>query len=776
MRVHRPNPARPRRPQLRVEQLEDRSVPATFTVSTLADGGAGSLRQAILDANAAPGADAIDFTVAGTILITNGSLPTVTGPVNIDGRTAPGFAGSPVVAIDFHGFGGLIFGTGAADSTLRSTADVNASGPGIILEGRRIVIAGNYVGVGLDGTTKAGNTGNGIEIHASSSGDTIGGTGADDANVISGNGGNGIAIVGAARNSVVANFIGTDKTGTVAVGNLDNGILITGGATGNTIGGTTAVPQFTIKPTDGNVISGNGGDGVLITARSQFNTLSGNFIGVDLSGKVSLGNTQDGVAIVNADNNSLIGTFRNDQPFVFFNVIGGNGGNGLRIDNSDNTIVHANFFGLGVDNQTPVGNALNGTLVEGNSANTTYGGVIPLGNVTAANGQNGVAVQDTASGFLSFNTFSGIGAFTTQTGIGNHNDGFLITSTGSGIVLKVNVVSQNDVNGVEITGRAHGVQLVQTLIGTSTNGGSAMPNGGDGVHIGGHAFGNVVGGVQTNFSVAPRNLISGNNGNGVAVVDHARDNRINFGYIGTDFSGTTALPNHGDGIFIGPGTSGTRIGSRDPNLFTLVSGNAGHGIEMQGSTGNSVIGTAIGVDLTGAVPLPNGGSGVSITGSSNNAIGSTKAGGGDTIAYNLGSGVTVISGSGNTIRGNSIHSNLVLGIDLGPAGNPGVTAPVLTSAAPLPGNTIRIAGLVHGRPGSVVTVDLYANFNDVALGVTEGWFYIGTVNVTIGANRVSKFVFKAYNPPPGVQVFTATATNAAGSTSKFSAGILAVGP
>src|SRR5947208_2971374 len=140
MHTPRPNPADRRRPQLRVERLEDRSVPATFTVSTLTDGGAGSLRQAILDANAAPGADTIAFSVAGTIQITNGSLPNITDAVTIDGTTAPGFAGSPVVEIDFHGFGGLIFGTGAANSTLRSTADVNASGPGMILEGRKIVV------------------------------------------------------------------------------------------------------------------------------------------------------------------------------------------------------------------------------------------------------------------------------------------------------------------------------------------------------------------------------------------------------------------------------------------------------------------------------------------------------------------------------------------------------------------------------------------------------------------------------------------------------------
>jgi hypothetical protein len=303
-----------------------------------------------------------------------------------------------------------------------------------------------------------------------------------------------------------------------------------------------------------------------------------------------------------------------------------------------------------------------------------------------------------------------------------------------------------------------------------------MPNGGNGVQIGGNAHDNVIGGVQTDFSVTPRNVISANTGHGIAVLDSAHDNRINFSYIGTDLSGRAALPNGGDGIFLDAGTTGTRIGSRDPNLFTLVSGNTGHGIEIAGSSGNSVIGTWIGPDATGALPLPNGGSGVFIDGGTSNVIGSTKTGGGNDIAFNLGSGVSALSGNRNTIRGNSIHSNAVLGIELGPTGNTGVTPPEHTAAGPFLNNNIRVVGVVKGRPGSAVTVDVYANFDDEPLDKTEGWFYLGSVGVVINPKGRAVFRFEAYNPPPGVQVFTATATNAAGSTSEFSPGNQSVGP
>src|SRR4029077_9057972 len=117
------------------------------------------------------------------------------------------------------------------------------------------------------------------------------------------------------------------------LGNALNGVRITNGARRNTIGGNTpTATAFTGKPMDGNVISGNGANGVLLTDGAGFNTLSGNFIGTDLAGTRALGNALDGVAILNgADDNSLIGTTFPQPPFVYLNLVSGNGGNGLRI-------------------------------------------------------------------------------------------------------------------------------------------------------------------------------------------------------------------------------------------------------------------------------------------------------------------------------------------------------------------------------------------------------------------------------------------------------------
>jgi len=90
---------------------------ATFPVTTLLDGGDGSLRDAIVQANANPGADEITFSVAGTISLRS-ALPGIAGPVTIAGGTAPGFVSSPVVTVNFAGRSGLRFAAGSDGSSL----------------------------------------------------------------------------------------------------------------------------------------------------------------------------------------------------------------------------------------------------------------------------------------------------------------------------------------------------------------------------------------------------------------------------------------------------------------------------------------------------------------------------------------------------------------------------------------------------------------------------------------------------------------------------------
>ncbi len=111
------------------------------------------------------------------------------------------------------------------------------------------------------------------------------------------------------------------------------------------------------------------------------------------------------------------------------------------------------------------------------------------------------------------------------------------------------------------------------------------------------------------------------------------------------------------------------IGSEDPLLGNVISGNTSDGIGIIGedADNNRVIHNWIGTDATGEVALGNGESGVDIDGGDQNRIGDTIQHG-NTIAHNGHDGVTVRDGTGNSIRVNSIHSNALLGIDLGADG------------------------------------------------------------------------------------------------------------
>jgi trimeric autotransporter adhesin len=210
---------------------------------------------------------------------------------------------------------------------------------------------------------------------------------------------------------------------------------------------------------------------------------------------------------LNSNSNSLIGSTLYQNPFVFYNVIAGNLGNGVSITNSNNVTVQANFLGMGADNETSVPNRGNGLLVAGSSQNTQVGGVIPLGNVISGNTLNGILVRDTVSGFISFNTFGGIAAFR-DSASPNGLDGILITSTGGNNTVRTCIISGNNGNGIEIGGNATGVQITDTSMGLNTEISGAIPNLGSGIVIRGEAHNNAIGGFQP--SIEPNVFASGN--------------------------------------------------------------------------------------------------------------------------------------------------------------------------------------------------------------------------------------------------------------------------
>ncbi|MCH9720346.1 MAG: right-handed parallel beta-helix repeat-containing protein [Actinomycetia bacterium] len=614
--------------------LEATSTSAT--VSTLSSGGSGSLRAAIKSANQAASATTITFSVAGTVRLTK-KLPEVTKPVTIDGTSAPEYVagGAPVVQVDANGNEGLVLLKGAKGSTITALALVGAEHHGLSLQSNKTTISDSYIGVRMsgeaDGNGKAG-------IHITSNSNSIGINPAGDSgvmsNLISGNSGSGIVIAGGSNNTVVANRIGTNATGTSKLANRGHGITLKKEAAENTIGGNAytdtatgqvndptgdkgkVTPVFVVPPL-GNLVSGNRGDGVHLTSGARKNVLSGNFIGTTANGNSALGNRGDGVQMVAAPRNKLIGCTFVENPFVYYNVLSGNGGHGLVITDSHNVTVHANFFGVGANNTALLPNQGNGILVEGSSRNTQVGGVIPLGNVSAGNKANGIEVKDKVTGFITFNTFGGLLAF--KGAAPNGRNGLLITSTGGDNLARTNVMSGNAGNGIRIAGRARGVTVDPNIVGATTDGQSPLPNGKHGVVLAGRAHNNVIGGTRE--SVIPQNLFSGNLGYGLVLQGDVHNNLIQETFIGTEVFGEKALPNQKGGILVTDDANNNFVGLRTKNPANIISGNIGNGVTLTERTRDNVFdNNYIGLDRTGR-DLPNSGQPVSDSGTANVFLG-----------------------------------------------------------------------------------------------------------------------------------------------------------
>ena len=165
-------------------------APTTAIVTNGNDAGAGSLRQAILNANLNPEGNQILFNIVGPTTITlSAPLPTITGPISLDATTQPGFQGAPLVQLTGVGAGaaGNGFRISAGNSTIRGFIISGFTGDGIRIDTN----GGNFI----EGNIVTGNNGNGIEI-LGTAGNRIGGTTGLTRNVISGNHGEGIRVDG----------------------------------------------------------------------------------------------------------------------------------------------------------------------------------------------------------------------------------------------------------------------------------------------------------------------------------------------------------------------------------------------------------------------------------------------------------------------------------------------------------------------------------------------------------------------------------------------------
>ncbi len=377
-------------------QTQWRMLMTTFVVTNTNDSGVGSLRQAILDANALGGLDTITFSITGagphTINLLS-ALPDIDDTVVIDGWSEPDFAGTPIIELNGSGAGsgahGLRLDTGSSGSTIRGLVINRFDGNGIRVNTSNNIVVGNYVGTNVAGTADLGNVSNGIYIQGGANGNTIGGLTAAERNLISGNDDDGLEIDSSSNNVVLGNYIGTNAAGTASIGNDDDGIQIDNGSTNNIIGGTAVGAR--------NLISGGLNNGIYVDgATTSGNTILGNYIGTTVTGLAALGNAGEGIAFVSSTNNNLVG----GTTEAARNVIGANA-NGISFDTgTTNNTVSGNYIGVGADGTTNVGNGSDGVEFWGNADDNTIGGVTTgAGNIIANSFARGIYISDsTATG------------------------------------------------------------------------------------------------------------------------------------------------------------------------------------------------------------------------------------------------------------------------------------------------------------------------------------------------------------------------------------------
>ena len=358
--------------------LESRELLSSFTVTKTDDSGPGSLRQEIMDADAAGDGSVINFQIPGTGVQTIApltDLPAISAGITIDGTTQPGAsantnpmdqADNAVLLIELSGANGStsqglqITGDGAAvhGLVIDHWCATNGYGFGLDISGQNVTIAGNFIGSDPTGNSRAAN-GEGIRLDMNAANFTLGGTSPADRNVIAGNDTDFYSVpgdTGIDNVKIVGNFIGVDAAGDailVPPTDLDKGLEIYAHGTNLTIGGTTLAER--------NVID----SGVDIDNRADV-LIQGNFFDTDITGTTRVA-VDLAVVYVEASSGITVGGTASGEANVF--------ATGFSVPNGSQAaatglVVQGNFFGT-----DPTGTIALGT---GGAGGAPWG--IDLGN------------------------------------------------------------------------------------------------------------------------------------------------------------------------------------------------------------------------------------------------------------------------------------------------------------------------------------------------------------------------------------------------------------
>ena len=455
----------------------------TFMVTNTNDSGAGSLRQAISDANGNSGLDTIAFNIPGTgvhIITPVTQLPSITSPVTLDGYTQPGSSANTLA----NGDNALVLLTGASGSTIRGLVIDNGWSTAILIQTDTIAVEGCFLGTDPTGLIAHANTqGVNADFAQPTSGMRIGGTTPAARNLISGNS-VGVIIRSGANQLVQGNFIGTDATGTAALAN-SNAIDLR--SSDNLIGGTSVGAR--------NIIAGNGNSGGISVNTDLVpptgNRIQGNFIGTDVTGTHPLGFSP--AISLNSGADTQVGGLTPTPGTPPGNVIAGSFTGVVVAQGVSNNTIQGNLIGTDATGTSAVSNLLDGINVQG-ASNVIGGTDVMARNVISGNGRYGVLMgTDNASVHSNLVQGNFIGTDITGTQLlGNGSDGVLVTvSTNNmigGHVITAgeppgNLIAGNAGNGVALVAGSQTTEI--SILGNSifSNGGLGIDLNGDGVTL-----------------------------------------------------------------------------------------------------------------------------------------------------------------------------------------------------------------------------------------------------------------------------------------------------